>query len=497
MNCLQNPLRQEQNCGKIKLSDQSRKETDMKLKLFSVIMALLMGMTMLTACKNKSDESVNSNLTDEQSAPETEQELKPEDTTDYQALLKFQFDGLNDTPASDFTYTVSNGSVSIMGYTGTAEKIRVPSTIDGLPVTAIGESAFADQTDLKVLWIPDSVTTFGKELLKGCNQIFALRTPLPQTEGNAFLGYLYGATDHLRNNVSELRALDYLELGGAMTELPSYALYDCNDLLVIKIPETVTTLKEYSLYRCESLKSLNTQHLRVIESHAMDFCTSLETLEFSDSLESVGLGAFENCLSLRRLTVPFIGETRQDNTYLAYMFGAADYGFSAGFYPPSLHFVTITEGTETIWNHAFYECDSLREVTLPSTVTSIGTRAFSGCERLQTMTLPNGSLTVGDSAFSGCTRLQSISLGNSLRSIGTNAFLNCTALTEITFPNSLTAIPNSCFHGCESLTAVNFGGVTTVGKNAFYGCFALETVSAVSKIKFEDGNQMVEELLKE
>ncbi len=469
----------------------------MKLKLVSFFLATVLLIGGLFGCKKKTDVPVDTDGGNDSSVTHTSQDSKPEDTTDYAALLAFQFEGLSDSPAADFEYDISDGTVTVTKYIGTAEKVRIPDTIDGKSVSALGDGAFLDQKNVKVLYIPDSVTAFGEDVLKGCDQIYALRTPFPQAEGTQFLGYLYGALDYRANNTAELRVLDFLEIGGALAALPSYALYDCNDLVVLKLPSTLTTLEPYSLYRCESLKYLNTDYLTAIETHAMDFCRSIETLTFFDSLESIGLGALENCLSLRRLTLPFVGEARDENTYLGYIFGAEQYAFSKGFYPSSLELVTVTNGVDRIGDNCFYECVSLRSVTLPDTVTSIGVRAFSGCSALTSLQLPDGVTSIGDSAFSGCTALTSVELGACLKSMGVNAFLNCVSLTEIVLPATLTALPNSCFHGCDSLKSVDLGGVSSVGKNAFYGCTSLESVAtSIAKIKFEDGNQLAEDLLR-
>ena len=446
----------------------------MKLNVLSAILAILLILGGLSACKNKTDESTVP-TTSEQAPDTTEKTPKPEDTTDYEALLNFQFKDLTDTPVSEFLYTVANNAVTVMGYADSdVEKIRVPESIDGAPVVAIADGAFANLTKLKVLFIPDCVTVFGKDILKGSAQLYALRTPFPQAENTDFLGYLYGASNYQMNNTADLRALDFLEIGGTITRLPSNALYDCNDLVALKLPSTLTVLGDYSLYRCESLKYLNTDQLVTIESHAMDFCLSIEKLSFSATLKSVGLGAFENCHSLRRLTLPFLGGSATENTYLGYIFGAAHYNASSGFYPLSLESVNITNGVTEIPAHAFYDCDSLLEVNLPDSVTSIGVRAFSFCTSLVSLNCPDALESIGDSAFANCSALKEIHLGNTLQKLGTNAFLNCSSLTEISLPSSLTTIPNSCFYGCTSLRSINLDHVTSIGKHAFYGCVLLE-----------------------
>lgn len=46
------------------------------------------------------------------------------------------------TDPSDFQYEINNGEVTLTGYSGTNKDVVIPSEIDGLPVTVIGNSAF-------------------------------------------------------------------------------------------------------------------------------------------------------------------------------------------------------------------------------------------------------------------------------------------------------------------------------------------------------------------
>lgn len=463
----------------------------MKLKLVAFAMVVALVVVSFASCKKDTMAEYMPEM------PKALSESKPESTADYEAMIAFPFQSMTEeTPASDFSYTISDGKVTVTDYLGTAEKIRVPETIEGAPVISIGDNAFADLPDLKVLWIPDGVTSFGKEILKGSGKVYALRTPMPTEEGKTHLGYLYGAASYETNNVADLRGLDFLVIGGTPTELAPNALYDCNDLLAIKLPSTLSKLSSFSLYRCESLKYLNTEYLTEIAPHAMDFCSAIETLSFSPVLQSIGLGAFENCRSLRRLTVPFVGGSRGENAYLGFIFGAQNYAASIGFYPYALEWVTVTEGMEALGDHAFYQCKSLRSITLPQTVHSIGIRAFSECESLTEVALPEQVTTIGDAAFSGCVRLKRISLGNCLTAIGVNAFLGCLSLESIQLPTSLNSLPNSVFHGCISLKTVDLGGVTQVGQNAFHGCDSLEQVTAHHKVKWKKGNDTAKDLAK-
>jgi hypothetical protein len=60
--------------------------------------------------------------------------------------------------AQDYTYTTNNGTITITGYIGPGGAAAIPSTINSLPVTAIGEYAFADIATVTNIAVPDCVT---------------------------------------------------------------------------------------------------------------------------------------------------------------------------------------------------------------------------------------------------------------------------------------------------------------------------------------------------
>src|SRR6266704_4485569 len=61
---------------------------------------------------------------------------------------------------AQFSYTVTNQTVTIAFYTGNNGVVAIPSTIDGLPVTSIGEYAFSGSS-ITAVTIPNSVTNIG------------------------------------------------------------------------------------------------------------------------------------------------------------------------------------------------------------------------------------------------------------------------------------------------------------------------------------------------
>ena len=67
--------------------------------------------------------------------------------------------------------------------------------------------------------------------------------------------------------------------------------------------------------------------------------------------------------------------------------------------------------------------------------------------------------------------MTSITIPNSVTSIGKEAFYGCSGLTSVTIPNSVTSIGEYAFYGCSGLTSVTIpNSVTSIGCDVFSGC---------------------------
>ena len=462
------------------------------------LLVLCLLVTSISACGNKN--ATSATVTDVTTdAPIDTEPIEVEDEgIDFWVQNQAEFENAVEGAVADFEIAIENGAVTVLSYTGTQEHLKVPVTIDGLPVTAIADGAFAENETLKTLVLPEGIQTIGKGILAGCKTLHSLQTPLmgANKESKQYLGYLFGAANHEDNPRDVPSSLSCLRISGAWETLPAYALFDCNDLVCVAFPEGLKTIEKYAMFDCMSIKQIDgLERITVFGERALMNCSDLQIVTLSNSLETVGFGTFEGCTSIRVLTLPFVGGTRTHNTYLGYIFGAAQPDFAKGFYPAKLAKITLTDACQTLGNYAFFECESLKEITLPEGLTSIGVRAFYGCIKLWSVKLPNTLTTMRELAFANCDALLTIDFGQGLTSIGINAFYNCDSLTEIKLPNSLKSVPASCFAGCVSLTKIDFGGVTDVGAEAFRHCNAIATVTATETVTFGSGNDHVKSVL--
>jgi|GEM_PF-220488 len=88
------------------------------------------------------------------------------------------------------SYVSDNGQITITASENMSGKITIPSSIDGLPVTAIGSEAFKDQTEMLAVVIPESVTEIGARAFLNCVLLGSVE--IPQTVsviGDQAFGY--------------------------------------------------------------------------------------------------------------------------------------------------------------------------------------------------------------------------------------------------------------------------------------------------------------------
>ena len=118
----------------------------------------------------------------------------------------------------------------------------------------------------------------------------------------------------------------------------------------------------------------------------------------------------------------------------------------------------LNEGTITIGNSCFANCDSLTSITIPNSVSEIGSSIFSGCENLTAVKFGDGIREIPSSAFSNCPTLNNVVIPYGVMEIGSSAFANCTGLTSVTIPRTVTSINTTAFSYKDRLTIYGVPG---------------------------------------
>ena len=341
-------------------------------------------------------------------------------------------------------YAVEGGNIyfdpntgKITGCDASVTKAVIPGKIDGIDVTSIGQSAFADCDSLTSVIIPDSVISIWTWAFRSCS------------------------------------SLTSVTIGNCVTSIGDRAFEYCSSLTSVTIPDSVTSIGNSAFEHCGSLTRLTMGNdVTTIGDRAFEYCGSLTSVTIPDTVTSIGNYAFYQCGSLTSVTIPDSVTT------------IGNYAF---YWCDSLTSVTIGTSVTTIGNYAFYWCSSLTSVTIGTSVTTIGNYAFENCSSLTSVRIPDSVTTVGDGAFDSCSSLTSVTIGNGVTTIGKVAFSDC-SFTSVTIPDSVTTIGELAFSGCYSLTSVTIGdSVTTIGNSAFAHSYNLTSAYFMGDAPFGDG----------
>jgi hypothetical protein len=139
-------------------------------------------------------------------------------------------------------------------------------------------------------------------------------------------------------------------------------------------------------------------------------------------------------------------------------------------------FTTNADGTLTITKYTGLGGD----VVIPASanglpITSIGTSAFE-LAGIGSVTLPDSVTNIENGAFGGS--LHSITFGTNATTIGFDAFSGCFNLTNVSIPDNVVSLGAGAFSNCSALTNVTIGnGVPNIGRGTFYQCWYLTNVA--------------------
>lgn len=162
-----------------------------------------------------------------------------------------------------FTYTNDNGAITITKYTGDGGALTIPDTIDGLPVTRIGDSAFYEATwRLGSVVIPNTVTSIGVSAFESCS------------------------------------GLTNIVIGNSVTNI-GYRAFSGSMLSNVVVPDSVITISDLAFFSSGVASASIGDGVTRIGDAAFGFCSNLKNITIGRSVTDIGSMAFGYCISLR------------------------------------------------------------------------------------------------------------------------------------------------------------------------------------------------------
>lgn len=337
----------------------------------------------------------------------------------------------------------------------------IPSTHEGLPVTAIGENVFNGNTDITYVLIDRAVTSIGESAFNDCKSLKNVYYNGTKEEWETLCSSIGVSNDYL------IDAKVYY-FSQTQPEEGFFWHFDTDG----KTPVSWGVESDYSVGLKYSLNTDEKGYTIVGIGYCEDTDLVIPATYRGLPVTAIGSNAFESVRSFKSVSIPASVTT------------IGEYAF-AHCGVTSVTFATNSQLT-TVDRYAFFSSSSLQSIALPDGVTTIGVAAFNGCNNITSISIPdsittieNRALDFNSSAFTVYNNAKY--LGNStnpylvlVRAIDTSlttcdihtgakiilifAFDNCTSLKSVTIPNSVTTICNAAFYYCNSLSTVYYGG---------------------------------------
>ncbi len=257
-------------------------------------------------------------------------------------------------------------------------------------VTAIGDKAFNNCSDVTSVTIPNTVTSIGNDAFSGCSNLATITLPESVTSiGNSAFNSCSGLTSvTIPYSVTNIDGTPFPKCSGLTSIIveEGNANYDsrdnCNAIIETATNKLITGCKN----------TIIPEGITTIGGWSFSFCTELTSINIPKGVTSIEMAAFENCYALASVTIP--------------------------------NSVTIIEG------YAFSYCNNLPSVNIPNSVTSIGILAFNNCHSLTSIVIPNSVTSIGEAVFHDCNNLTTVKVDiDSPLTIDENTFSNRTNAT--------------------------------------------------------------------
>ena len=177
---------------------------------------------------------------------------------------------------------LEDGTADIRSWAGEGMELTIPSELDGIPVSSVGDGAFwcVDGAEyLCRVTVPAGVKRIGVNAFRSCS------------------------------------ALEEITLPEGLEEIGAGAFFQCEDLRQITLPSTVTEIGPSAFALCYQLEGITfPAGVTTLADGMFDECWHLKSFTIPDTVTEIGLNPFSDCKRLEEIvlspdhpTLEFVG----------------------------------------------------------------------------------------------------------------------------------------------------------------------------------------------
>ncbi len=251
----------------------------------------------------------------------------------------------------------------------TLTDVVIPETIEGLPVTRIGNNAF-EEAAVTTLKLPPALQEIGEFAFFQCGKLTAVDIP------------------------------------GTVAVVEKNAFGNCSALVDLTLHEGTRELRQGAFSTCGFTSVTLPESLGVLRAGAFSWCSKLEEVNFPERQVDVYSGVFSETPWLRAM---------REKDPLVIVNGTLIDGYTCK------GDVVIPDDVTIISAEAFSLNMGITSVVVPASVKDIWDRTFSYCLNLEKVEI-RGARYIGPEAFGTCTKLTDVKLPGTLTEVGEDAF---------------------------------------------------------------------------
>lgn len=299
-----------------------------------------------------------------------------------------------DNTSGEWRYILQSGEAALTEYLGDCLDIQIPLSIDGYPVTVIGEDVFKE-SNITSVNIPFRIEDIWPDAFADCKY---LKNIYFDAKNCANIHH-----DSFRNAGKFSESLT-VTFGPSVKRIPSWLFYASENnyahVTNVIIPENVQVIGEWAFRNCFDLSNLS----------------------LKDGLIEIGGSAFENCMGLSTLTIP---KTTEEIGSAA--FAGLKYLTQINFNAVDCHVYYFRSGMSL---HAFVNAGKFSN--------GVTVKFGEGVKKVPT--------SIFEAPEDSYAHITSIILPQSVNEIGEFAFNNCYDLKKITFLSKVTEFPTGNYY---------------------------------------------------
>ena len=360
-------------------------------------------------------------------------------------------------------------------------------------VTSILSGAFAENGDMASLGLPDSLSSYNRDVFDDCTKLQSFSISSSNTKYKVVDGVLYtkdgktlirypiaksGTSFTVPSTVTKIgysafyknANLTKVVMNSPVAVIDEYA-FDATKLTTIDIPASVTTVNKYAFGSISGTISKVTIRAKDASVNSTAFSgDTITTVNYCDTSPNWDNSVWKTALDGKYSKIYYLYQVT-DGKLVEY------FGYSTGFAVPS--------GVTEISSGAFSRSPQMNAITISETVTTIPASTFDALKSLTAINVNANNTTFksdGGVLFTkdGKTILRypiaktgtSYSIPTTVTTIGNSAFYWVRNLESITIPSSVTKVEAYGFDSCPKIkiefSSSKWGSLTNVSGKTKY-----------------------------